>query len=110
MGASIEKLKTIVGELEDELHRLPEIDQQANELLQEAVQEIQAVLHARQHGGSPPGEWEQETEPGDAEPASEDSDSLTGRLRQAALQFEESHPNLTGILSRLIDGLGQMGI
>jgi hypothetical protein len=109
MGASIEKLKTIVGELEDELHRLPEIDQQANELLQEAVQEIQAVLHVRQHGGSPSDEGEPETEPAEAEPA-EEADLLTGRLRQAALQFEESHPNLTGILSRLIDGLGQMGI
>jgi hypothetical protein len=59
---SIEKLKTIVGELEDELHRLPEIDQQANELLQEAVQEIQAVLHVRQHGGSPSDEGEPETD------------------------------------------------
>jgi len=35
---------------------------------------------------------------------------LMDHLRAATQQFEESHPTLTGILSRLVDGLGQMGI
>jgi hypothetical protein len=35
---------------------------------------------------------------------------LLDRLHAAAQEFEESHPTVTGILSRLIDGMGQMGI
>jgi hypothetical protein len=39
-----------------------------------------------------------------------EANSVMERLRQAAHEFEGSHPTITGIISRLIDGLGQMGI
>jgi hypothetical protein len=48
MPDSIEKLKEIVRELESELHELPAVDEQAAELLQEAIREIQMVLQSRQ--------------------------------------------------------------
>ncbi|MCL4201321.1 MAG: DUF4404 family protein [Pirellulaceae bacterium] len=106
MPDSIEKLKAIVRELETELHGLPTLDEQAAEVLQEAIREIQSALLSRQQAAARHGETDLAAE--DAE--TESSGSLTDRLNQAAREFEGSHPTLTGILSRLIDGLGQMGI
>ena len=36
--------------------------------------------------------------------------SLIQRLTEATEKFEGSHPALTSVVTRLIDGLGQMGI
>jgi len=91
MSEQVEKLKATVEELEEELHSLEELDDDSRAVLREAVREIQATLH--------------EKEPGDME-----SQSLTDRLTDVTHGFEGSHPTLTGIVSRLIDGLGQMGI
>lgn len=106
MADSIEKLKEIVRELEDELHELSAVDEQAAELLQEAVREIQTVLQSRQLDARSAVERESLDE--DLQPDA--SETVIDRLNRAAHQFENSHPTLTGILSRLIDGLGQMGI
>ena len=106
MTDSIEKLKEIVRELEDELHELSAVDEQAAELLQEAVREIQTVLQSRQLDARSAVERESLDE--DLQPDA--SETVIDRLNRAAHQFENSHPTLTGILSRLIDGLGQMGI
>jgi predicted ribosome quality control (RQC) complex YloA/Tae2 family protein len=108
MADSIEKLKEIVRELEDELHELSAVDEQAAELLQEAVREIQTVLQSRQLDAR--SAVEREPEPLDEDLQPDASESVIDRLNRAAHQFENSHPTLTGILSRLIDGLGQMGI
>jgi hypothetical protein len=108
MTDSIEKLKAIVRELETELRELPAVDEQAAELLQEAIREIQVVVHSRQRDAA--SAIEQEPESLDEDVQSESSDTVIDRLNHAAQQFENSHPTLTGILSRLIDGLGQMGI
>jgi signal transduction histidine kinase len=91
MSEKLERLKATVTELEEELHALKELDDDSRAVLREAVQEIQAALH--------------EEEPGNLE-----SQSLTDRLTDATREFEGSHPTLTGIITRLIDGLGQMGI
>jgi len=45
-----------------------------------------------------------------AAPGQRPSQSLVDRLQAASQEFEDSHPTVTAILSRLIDGLGQMGI
>jgi len=87
----VEKLKATVTELEEELHSLEELDDDSRAVLREAAREIQAALH--------------EDEPDDLQ-----SQSLTDRLNGVTHGFEGSHPTLTGIISRLIDGLGQMGI
>jgi len=92
--------------LENELRALQAVDEQSSEVLQEALREIQSVLHFRQLGEAS-GPMAEEPD-GDAE--SGESDTVMDRLRHAAHEFEGSHPTLTGLLSRLIDGLGQMGI
>jgi hypothetical protein len=116
MADSIEKLKALVRELEDELHDLAAVDDQAAELLQEAIREIQNVLQPREYDDSAAARSGSATE-GQADPElldenlpSDTPESVIERLQLAAHQFENSHPTLTGILSRLIDGLGQMGI
>lgn len=91
MSEQLEKLKATITELEEELHSLDELDDDSREVLQAAVQEIQTTLEAKG--------------PGDLE-----SQSLTNRLNEVTRGFEGSHPTLSGIVNRLIDGLGQMGI
>jgi hypothetical protein len=86
-----DKLRTTVAELETELHGLDSVDDETRQVLQEAVREIRAALH-------------------DEEAADWSRDSMTERLADAACSFEDSHPTLTGILRRLVDGLAQMGI
>ena len=90
MPERIEKLRARVAELEAELASLPEIDDEAREVLTEAVTEIQTAL---------------QKSPGDIE-----HHTLTERLRDAAKEFESSHPTLFGVVSRTIDALAQMGI
>lgn len=91
MMEHVEKLRATVTELEQELHSLPAVDDESRELLQQAMREIRAALHQEQ-------------------PLELRPDSMSDRLRVAASKFEGSHPALTAILSRIIDGLGQMGI
>lgn len=91
MRDNIAKLKNAVDELEQELNQLSSVDGEDRDVLERALKEINSVLHAYQN--------EQ------LEPA-----SMMERLNEAALEFEESHPTISGVISRLIDGLGQMGI
>jgi len=91
MSEHIEKLRATVLELEQELRTLQTVDDEARQVLEEAMREIRATLH-------------------DEEQAELQRQTLRDQLQTAAHEFEGSHPTLTGILSRLIDGLGQMGI
>ncbi len=86
-----DRLKSTVAELEDELRSLEHVDNETRAVLEQAVLDILAALHA--------------AAPGERAPQ-----SLLDRLHDAAEEFEESHPTVTGILGRLIDGLGRMGI
>ena len=91
MTEQIDKLKATVAELEDELRSIDAIDAETRSVLEQAVLDILAALHKAAPGQRPP-------------------PSLVNRLHAAAQEFEDTHPTVTGILSRLIDGLGQMGI
>ena len=86
-----EKLKATVKELEEELHSVQTVDDGTRAVLHEVMQEIQSVLH----------------EDG---PTAFQPQSVTDRLNQALSQFEDDHPGMAGIIRRLIDGLGQLGI
>jgi phosphoglycolate phosphatase-like HAD superfamily hydrolase len=83
------KIQATVRELEDELHQLESVDDETRRLLKEALQEILAALEPE---------------------ATLERESLMDRLRETAREFEGSHPTLSGIVMRLVDGLGQMGI
>ena len=39
-----------------------------------------------------------------------DSEALLDRLREGALRFESSHPELSGVIARVIDSLTAAGI
>jgi septal ring factor EnvC (AmiA/AmiB activator) len=88
---SIEKLRATVSELEQELRALPTVDAEARSVLEEVVREIRAALRDSERGES------QRRSP------------IAG-LKDSVEKFEGSHPALTGILGRLIDGLAQLGI
>ena len=92
MTEQIDNLKATVAELEAELQSI----------------ETRRRRHSRGAGTSGAGHPRrvaQAAAPGERAPQ-----SVMDRLHAAAQEFEETHPTVTGILSRLIDGLGQMGI
>jgi len=91
MTEHIDRLKSTVAELEAELRTLEQLDTDTRAVLEQAVLDILAALHAAASGERAP-------------------QSLLDRLHAAADEFEETHPTVTGILGRLIDGLGRMGI
>ena len=91
MPHQLEKLRTALAELENELESLEEVDSETRSVLEEAAREIQAALDK-----SSAAELEHHT--------------LAERLRETAQEFGSSHPTLSGIIGRIIDGLGQLGI
>ena len=91
MPEQLEKLRATIEDLEDELNSLTTIDAETRGLLQEALSEIQAAIHKQ-------------------DPAHIEGHSLSGKLTRAAERFESTHPTLSGIVSRVVDMLAQMGI
>lgn len=94
MNQRLEKLRATVQDLERELNEIDSLDGATREVLAQAARDIQVAL----------GDQEQASERLAAEP------SMTERLRDAARDFETSHPELSGVLERVIDALGQLGI
>ncbi len=88
------KLKQTLGELHAELERLDPADADVRTMLSEALEEIQSTLRRQQAGGAP-------------EPS---ITALPSRLTTAAREFEETHPQLSGLLGSVIDALSRMGI
>jgi hypothetical protein len=88
MSAEPERLKATLDELRRELADVGQLDPAVRSQLSAALHEIQTALASK----GPPGE------------------SLLQRLRDAARDFEESHPALAGNLGSLIDTLGRTGI
>jgi len=91
MSEAAERLERTLRELREELHELKELDGAARQMLEAAVDEIDAALESRQ-------------------PDQLESDTVVARLKASVKQFEESHPTLANIVGNLVDALGQMGI
>ncbi len=90
-----EERKALLGtldELHDELVAAENVSPEVEAKLRETMDEIRGVLDAG-------GERDAEAAP-----------SITGRLSEAAEQFESSHPTLSAMLGSAIDALGRMGI
>lgn len=85
-----EKIRETVTALESELDDLKSIDDETRQVLLQALDEIRAAL-------AKDGPQIQ-------------NESLTDRLKHFAEDFEDAHPNLTRLISNLVDGLGQIGI
>lgn len=91
MSEHIERLKAIVKELEAELESLDVVDADSQQVLEAALAELRTALGKR-------------------EPTALASDSLAERLRAAEERFQVSHPTIAGLVLRMIDALGQLGI
>jgi len=90
MPDRLDKLRAVLSELEAELRELDSIDDETREALADAAAEIATILRR-----------------GKRSPAAEPVETT---LRDRVVEFEASHPQLAGILTRLLDGLGQLGI
>lgn len=90
MSERLEKLRTSLTELHRELDAVDTLDDAAREQLADAAAEIVATLRRGQR----------------TEQTAQAENSLKDRL----VDFEASHPQLAIIVSRLLDGLGQLGI
>lgn len=91
MADALEKLRATLRELEAELAQLDALDEATRQELTTAAAEISAAL-AR-------GDQQSHT-------ARDARRSLHDRL----IAFEASHPQLSAVISRVLDGLAQLGI
>ena len=91
MPDRLERLRTTLHDLERELTELDAVDTETRAMLDLASREIRAALQKSEHPlpGHP---------------------TLVAKLTTAAERFEVSHPNVAGVLHRVIDALGQLGI
>ena len=90
-----EERKALLGtldELHEELAAAENVSPEVEAKLRETMDEIRSVLDA----GS--------------ETKEEETPSISGRLSEAAEQFESSHPTLSAMVGSTIDALGRMGI
>jgi hypothetical protein len=88
----LDNLRKLLAELEDELDRVEELDDATRDRLTKVRGEIQESLDREEH----PSDWQPE--------------AIVERLTEATYEFSASHPTLSGIVRRLVDALGQMGI
>ena len=88
---NIDKLHATISELERELRGIKSLDNESRQMLEQAAHDIRDALQ-------------------DKEQPAADRLSLVERLQEVVERFESTHPSLTAVLGRLIDGLAQMGI
>ena len=91
MSDRLEKLRATLRELEAELQALGTLDDATREQLAAAAEEIAASLRR----GTAKSIVDRQAD-----------ESLQGRLAD----FEATHPQLAGVVTRLLDGLAQLGI
>ena len=85
-----EKIRETVTELESELGGLESMDDETRQVLLQAVDEIRTALAK------------------DGPPIQ--NESLIDRLKHSAENFEDAHPNITRLITGLVDSLRQIGI
>ncbi len=92
MSERVDKLKSLVKELEAELATLDTADAESQQALTETLRELRTALNSR------------------VDTESLSSESVVERLRDAEGNFQVSHPTISGLVVRMIDALGQLGI
>jgi hypothetical protein len=91
MPERVEKLKSLVKELEATLETLDAADAESQQSLAELLRDLRTALDKV-----------------DSEPIA--SETLAARFRTAEENFQVSHPTVSGLVLRMIDALGQLGI
>ncbi len=92
MSERVERLKSLVRELETELAAIDTSDAESRQALAETLRKLRQAL--QNCGGE----------------QSLPSDSFVEQLRGAEEDFQMSHPTISGLVVRMIDALGQLGI
>lgn len=90
MPNRLDKLRATLAELEEELRAVDSIEEGDRELLANAAQEIADTLRRGKR--------------------TDQTQRVESSLQDRLVEFEASHPQLAGIVTRLLDGLGQLGI
>ena len=93
MDDRLAKLRATLNQLEAELSALGTLDDATREQLADAAEEIARSLR---RGGSPM--------------VAINRAGKQGTLQDRLVDFEASHPQLAGVVTRLLDGLAQLGI
>jgi hypothetical protein len=93
MSSDRDRLQRKLAELQVELDEQTNVEPQFRQRLEQTLEELQDVV-----AQSAPGA-DAEQHPG-----------LAQRLTESARHFEETHPNLSGMIGSVIDALGRMGI
>jgi hypothetical protein len=84
-----ETLRTSLAKLHSQLSAsTPALDTETRQLLRDVAEDIEAVL-------------------ADSDP---DAASLRGRIEQAAIRFEASHPQLAHTFTQIADALAKLGV
>ena len=86
---SHDALKKKLNQLQEQMADGEPLDAQEPATLDDVLVQIEALLEAEDN---------------------DDDDSLAERVREAGLQFEESHPNLTAAIGAVADALSRLGI
>ncbi|MHB8971149.1 MAG: DUF4404 family protein [Pirellulaceae bacterium] len=92
MSERVDKLRSLVKELEAELATLETVDAESQQALAATLQELHIALSSRVGAESLA------------------SETVVERLRDAEDNFQVSHPTISGLVVRMIDALGQLGI
>lgn len=87
---SQDDLKELLAKVHAELSGIEKLDDESVSLLATVVDDIHGVL-------------------GDT-PSTDESHGLIERLKNAAQDFEEDHPQLTDAVGRVVDALSRLGI
>jgi Domain of unknown function (DUF4404) len=87
-----QELRKLLHQLHDEIKNTRTVDEKGSELLRALEEDISALL---EHSGENP----VQVHP-----------SIVQRLENALSHFEITHPNLTLLISRLLDSLSNAGI
>ena len=85
------RLNQLLTELHAELGSADTVDDSSKDLLRQAMDDIDQAVGADK-------------------PEADTPHPVRGQLEKSAVEFEADHPRLAGILSRIVDALGQMGI
>lgn len=85
------RLQGTLEELHETLQDTQQIDEATRGLLLDLTTDIQRLL--KQDEASP-----------------DDVHSISSNLKELLLKFETEHPQLTGVLGRIADGLANLGI
>lgn len=91
MTTDRERLQKALEELEAELQQLENVAPEFRQRLEHTLDELRQSLD-------------------EGEETSSEEKGFVHRLTESARHFEETHPNLSGMIGSIIDTLGRMGI